>query len=134
VLIAGPRQFTNYPALRAALDVLLKNRLPDVVLLTAGRRGVPMLAASYATANGLELVARVPDFKRFPVDAEERRDAFTRERRRRGGSCVDRDPAVRRVLELVERKGTPIHVIGATEREPREAGSLLTDLNGLERG
>jgi hypothetical protein len=36
VLIAGPRQFTNYPALRTALDALLVNRLPDVELLTYG--------------------------------------------------------------------------------------------------
>jgi hypothetical protein len=38
VLIAGGRHFTNYPALRAALDALLVNRLPDVELLTAGGR------------------------------------------------------------------------------------------------
>ena len=76
VLIVGGRHFTNYPALRAALDALLVNRLPDVELLTAGGRGVPMLAASYAAANGLELVTRVADCVRFPVDAEERCDAF----------------------------------------------------------
>jgi hypothetical protein len=39
VLIAGGRHFTNYPALRAALDSLLANRLPDVELLTADGRG-----------------------------------------------------------------------------------------------
>jgi hypothetical protein len=76
VLIAGGRHFTNYPALRAALDVRLANRLPEVVLLTAGGRGVPMLAASYAAANGLEVVVRVADFGRFSTDADERRDAF----------------------------------------------------------
>src|SRR4051812_1116660 len=76
VLIAGPRHFTDYPKLRAALDALLVNRRPDVTILTAGGRGVPMLAASYAAANGLEVVVRVPDFVRFPVDAVERRDAF----------------------------------------------------------
>ena len=35
-----------------------------------------MLAASYATLRGLSLAALVPDFRRFPVDAVERRDAF----------------------------------------------------------
>ena len=60
----------------AALDALLVNRLPDVVLLTTGWRGVPMLAASYAAANELEVVVRVADVGRFPADAEERRDAF----------------------------------------------------------
>src|SRR3954468_3121434 len=76
VLVAGPRHFTNYPSLRAALDALLVNRLPDVELLTCGGRGVPMLAASYATERGLVVTARVADFVRFPVDAVERRDAF----------------------------------------------------------
>src|SRR5688500_14922182 len=76
LLIAGPRHFTDYPALRAARDALLMNRLPDVELLTCGGRGVPMLAASYATERGLVVTARVADFVRFPVDAVERRDAF----------------------------------------------------------
>jgi hypothetical protein len=52
VLFAGPRHFTDYPTLRAALDVLLVNRLPDVELLTVGGPGVPILAASYAAAHG----------------------------------------------------------------------------------
>jgi hypothetical protein len=33
VLIAGGRHFTDYPLLRATLDALLTNRLPDVELL-----------------------------------------------------------------------------------------------------
>lgn len=45
VLIAGSRPFTDYPALRAALDALLVNRLSDVELLTYDGRGVPMLAS-----------------------------------------------------------------------------------------
>ena len=83
VLTAGPRHFTYYPKLRAALDVLLAKRLPDVTVLTCGGRGVPMLAASNAAACGLEVVVRVPDFARFPVDAVERR----------AGRDADRAPA-----------------------------------------
>src|SRR4030095_16876393 len=112
-LIAGPRHFTDYPALRAALEVLLKNRLPDVELLTCGGRGVPMLAASSATERGLTVTARVADFVRFPVDAAERRDAFLVSE---ADAAVivwkDRDPAVGRMLAMVERKGIPVHVIG----------------------
>ena len=32
---------------------------------------------------------------------------------------ADRDPDVRRVLALVERKGLPVRVIGAPEKKPR---------------
>jgi hypothetical protein len=122
VLIAGPRHFTDYPALRAALDALLVNRLPDVELLTAGGPGVPMLAASYAAAKGLALTAVVADWKRFPVDAEERRDLFLVGQ---ADAAVvvwaDRDPAVRRVLALVERQGIPVHVLGGPVRKPAKA-------------
>lgn len=118
VLIAGGRHFTDYPSLRAALDVLLANRLPDVVLLTAGGRGVPMLAASYGAANGLEVVVRVPDYRHFPTDAEERRDAFlVGEADAAVVVWADRDPEVRRVLELVQRRGIPVHVIGAPPKK-----------------
>src|SRR5829696_4403615 len=120
VLIAGPRTFTDYPALRAALDALLKNRLPDVELLTCGGRGVPMLAASYAAERGIVVTARVPDFARFPVDAVERRDAhLVNEAAAAVVVWADRDPAVRRVLALVERRGIPVHVLGEPKKKPK---------------
>lgn len=120
ILIAGPRHFTNYPALRAALDALLVNRLPDVELLTSGGRGVPMLAASYASERGLVVTARVADFVRFPVDAVERRDAFlVNEVDAAVVVWANRDPDVGRVLALVERKGIPAHVLGAPPKKPK---------------
>ena len=123
VLIAGPRHFTNYPAPRAALDALLVNRLPDVELLTCGGRGVPMLAASYASERGLAATARVADSVRFPVDAVERRDAFlVNEADAAVIVWADRDPDVRRVLALVERKGMPVHVLGGPGRKPKVRG------------
>ena len=61
VLVTGGRHFTDYPALRAFLDALLANRLPDMEVLTPGGRGVPMLAASYAAERGLTATALVPD-------------------------------------------------------------------------
>lgn len=73
MLIAGPRHFTDYPTLRAALDALLAKRLHDVVLLTSGGRGVTILAASYVGERGLVVTARVADFVRFPVGDAERR-------------------------------------------------------------
>jgi hypothetical protein len=117
VLIAGGRHFTDYPLLRATLDALLANRLPDVELLTTGRPGVPMLVASYATERGLKVTALVPDFHRFPVDAVERREAFL-------VSTADaavivwsgREPEVWRVLALVERRGLPAHEVGGPAR------------------
>ena len=87
-------------------------------LLTCGGRGVPMLAASYATERGLTVTVRVADFAHFPHDADERRDAFlVNEADAAVVVWADRDPNVRRVLALVERKGIPVHVLGAPEKK-----------------
>ena len=120
VLIAGGRHFTDYPLLRATLDALLANRLPDVELLTTGGPGAPMLAASYATERGLVVSALVPDFNRFPVDAPERRDSFLVSSSNAAVVVWDgRAPTVRRILVLVEQKGLPVHVIGGPVRKPK---------------
>jgi hypothetical protein len=52
VPIAGVGHFQDYPVLRATIDALLANRLPDVELHGTGGPGVPMLVASYATERG----------------------------------------------------------------------------------
>ena len=117
VLVTGGRHSSDYPALRAALDILLANRLPDVEVLTPGGRGVPMLAASYAAERGLTVTALVPDFARFPVDAEERRDAFLVGEADAVVVVWDgRDAGVQRVLRLAERKGGTLHVLGGPDR------------------
>ena len=93
---------------RAVLDVLLANRLPGVVVLTA----------SYATELGLEVTALVADFRRFPVDADERRDGVLVAEADAAVVVWDgRDPDVRRVLALIERQGIPLHVIGRPARK-----------------
>jgi hypothetical protein len=94
--------------------------LPDVVLLTAGGRGVPMLAASYATERRPTVTARVADFGRFPVEAAERRDAFlVNEADAVVVVWADRDPDVSRLLAMVERRGSPVHVLGAPAKKPK---------------
>jgi hypothetical protein len=114
-LIAGGRHFANYAILRATLDVLLANHLPDVELLTTGGRGVPMLAASYATARGWSWWHGCPT---LPGSRSMRRNTFLVNEADAALVVWDgRDPTVRRVLELVERKGIPLHVIGAPPKK-----------------
>jgi hypothetical protein len=57
VLIAGPKHFTDYPTLRAVLDKLLANRLPDVELppcgvSVLGRRWQPRRESELAADDG----------------------------------------------------------------------------------
>ena len=78
----------------------------------------------------------LPDFSRFPTDAEERRDAFLVSEADAAVIVWDgRDESVRRVLALVERKGIPVHVIGAPQKKPktvrRERESELPSTRGL---
>jgi hypothetical protein len=86
-----------------------------VALLTAGWRGVPMLAASYGSECGLVVAALVPDYGRWSVEAaEERRDVDLVALADAAVVVWDaRDAAVCRVLELAQRKGIPVHVLGA---------------------
>jgi hypothetical protein len=117
VLIAGGRHFTDYTTLRATLEALLVNRLPDVERLTTGGAGETTLAASYATERGLVVTVLVPDFRRFPVDAVERRDAFLVSAADAAVVVWDeRALNVRRVLQLVRRREIPVHVIGGPDR------------------
>ena len=121
VLITGGRHFSDYPLLRRTLDALLVNRLPDVTLLTAGGPGVPMLAASYAKERGLEVAALVPEFGRFPEAAAiERRDAELVVRADAAVVVWDaRNPATRRLWQLVNARGLPLHLIGGEVSKPK---------------
>ncbi len=88
-----------------------------------------MLAASYAAAHGLEVVTHAADVERYPLEAEQRRDLLLVGESDAAVVMWDEsDAGVRRVLELVERKGIPVHVIvgprtrGKVKRRTRWVG------------
>jgi hypothetical protein len=129
VLVAGGH-FEDYKGLRVTLDGLLANRLPDVEVVTQGGSGVPCLAASYAVERGLVLSAVVPEFGRFPpVAAVHRRDlAVVAVADAAVIVWEDRNPEVSRILELVKRKGIPVHLIGGPKPK-RKAKPVIKDAN-----
>jgi methyl coenzyme M reductase subunit C-like uncharacterized protein (methanogenesis marker protein 7) len=60
----------------------------------------------------------IAEFRRFSVDAPEPRDAMLVAMADAAVIVWDEcDPALRRVLQLVERKSIPVHVIGAPEKQ-----------------
>jgi hypothetical protein len=119
VLILGGRQRVEYARLRAALDVLLVNRFPDVELLTAGGPGVPALAACYAKERGLVLTAIPLDFTEHRGDAVEWRDARLVELADAAVLVGDATP-VQELLERAAAKGIRVVALGVEPREPKE--------------
>ena len=66
------------------------------------------------------MTALVPDFARFPVDAEERRDAFLVCEADAVVVVWDgRDAGVQRVFRLAERRGVPLQVMGGEQKAAR---------------
>jgi hypothetical protein len=118
---------------RAALDALLAKRLPDVEVLTTGGAGVPMLAASYAASRGLNVVAMVPGFGRWPdAVAVAKRDA---ELVALAEAAVivwgDGAPPVRGFLDALKVKGVPVHVVGREAPRVRPVARAEAERRGL---
>lgn len=110
VLVAGGTGFRDYARLRDTLDALLADRMPDVVILTAGGPGVAALAASYARSRGLDVRVVVGDSQRRPGSAREEQLAALVA----GADAVVvvYEPGdARRVVELARRLKRPLHVI-----------------------
>ena len=60
LLIAGSRNYTDYPELKRICDLLLKNQR-DVLIVSGGARGADTLAKRYADERGFL-------FQEFPAD------------------------------------------------------------------
>src|SRR5438876_2305067 len=60
VIVTGVRHFHDYARLRDLLDHLLRNRLPDVVILSRCGRGTDALATSYALERGRSCASLEP--------------------------------------------------------------------------
>jgi hypothetical protein len=116
LLILGGRQRVEYARLRAALDVLLVNRLPDVELLTAGGPGVPALAACYAKERELVVTSIPLDFAQHRGDAVEWRDARLVEMADAAVLVGDPTP-VQELLDRAAAKGIRTVAMGSGQRD-----------------
>jgi hypothetical protein len=125
VTVAGSATLRNYRALRDALDHLLRDRLPDVTILTRAGAGLgtDSLALSYALARRLEVVQSRTDHAKHP-------GLFGTDRIRNAELVRDADAAVLvwdpndwRVRDLLVRckaRGLPVQVLGVRGDPPPE--------------
>lgn len=74
VIVAGGRDFDDYPLLAAALDRLLE-RLPEAELVSGHARGADRLGERYAGEHGLPCAVFPADWKRFGRRAGSLRNA-----------------------------------------------------------
>ncbi len=61
LIVAGSRNFQNYPLLKVKLDLFLKGRLPFVEIVSGHAQGADQLGEKYAQERGLVL-------KTFPAE------------------------------------------------------------------
>ena len=65
VIIAGGRDFLNYPLLRQTMDHLLINVQDEVVIVCGKARGADSLGEQYAKERGYQIHAFPADWERF---------------------------------------------------------------------
>jgi hypothetical protein len=122
-VVVGAAGFRDYPALRDALDHLLRDRLPEVTILTRSGAGLgtDSLALSYALARRLDVVQHRADHQTHPLlfDADQVRNA---ELVRNADAAVlvwgEFDGVLRDLLVRCKAKGIPVRVLGAGSPSP----------------
>jgi hypothetical protein len=120
VIVVGAAAFRNYRRLRDAIDYLLRDRLPDVVILTRSGAGLgtDSLALSYALARRLDVIQYRADHQKRPLlfDADRARNA---ELVRDADAAVlvwdANDWRVRDLLVWSKSRGLPVRVLGVRD-------------------
>lgn len=74
VIIAGCRDFNNYPLLKEKCQYFLQNKLPNVVIISGGATGADSLGEQYAKEMGLELIVKPADWEQYGKSAGPRRN------------------------------------------------------------
>jgi hypothetical protein len=125
IIVAGASGFRDYRGLRDTLDHLLRDRLPDVTILTRSGAGLgtDSLALSYALARRLDVVQYRADHQKHPLlfDADQARNAeLVRDANAAVLAWDANDWRVRDLLARCKAKGLPVRVLGARTDPPAE--------------
>ena len=69
VIIAGGRDFNDYQRLCKTMDYLLKNKVPEVTIISGGARGADSLGERYANERGFSLIIMKADWEKYGKSA-----------------------------------------------------------------
>jgi hypothetical protein len=112
VIVAGSRTFRNYDLLRSKLDILLRNKVPDVLIVSGGAPGADALGERYARE------------REFPIDPHPanwpmlgKRAGFVRNLTM--ANCADalvafwdgESPGTRSMIDIALRQGLEVRVV-----------------------
>jgi hypothetical protein len=116
VVVAGSPGLRTFRPLRDALDHLLRDRLPDVTILTRAGAGygTDALADNYATARKLAQVAYLLEHERHAAldDAiRARLAAFVRDADAAVIVFDEFDQQGRTLIALADRQGIPVRIL-----------------------
>jgi len=66
IIVAGGREFTNYPLLRDQLDFLFQNLVKEELVIISGTaKGADTLAIQYATERGIKLIKMPANWDKY---------------------------------------------------------------------
>jgi hypothetical protein len=63
IIVAGSRGFNDYQLLKSKLDFFLKDKLPNVIIISGTAKGADTLGERYAKENNLECIRKPADWE-----------------------------------------------------------------------
>lgn len=74
VIVAGGRDFNDYPLLQQKLDTFLQNKLPNVEIVSGRAKGADSMGETYATVNHLKLKVFPAEWDKYGKSAGYKRN------------------------------------------------------------
>lgn len=114
IVIAGGRDFANYPLLKSKVDALLsaKSKTHKIVIVSGKARGADSLGEQYAAENGYEISAHPADWDKYGKSAGYRRNA---EMAQEADALIafwdGKSRGTKHMIDLAEKHGCLVRVI-----------------------
>lgn len=112
VIVAGGREFSDYPLLKQTLNHLLIHQLPNVEIVCGKASGADTLGEQYAKELGLSVAYFPADWKTHKKAAGPIRN---RKMARYANACVafwdGKSPGTKNMIDEATKKGIPVRVI-----------------------
>ena len=111
VIVAGGRDFNNYPGLAASLDYLLKNINDEIEIVCGMARGADRLGEQYAKERGYRVIYMPADWDTYGKSAGYRRNAEMADYANALVALWDRQSrGTKHMIDIAHEKGLDVRV------------------------